>query len=187
MVIKYITLSALLLAFLSTSVHSADIAKPEVRSATFEEVTSGLIKSGSGKVLVVNFWATWCIPCVQELPEFVKLHEKYKDRGLVIVAVSEDNASVKDITRTEKLIKRFLKKKITLPFTVLIDNSGKETEVKKFYDKKWKGALPGTFIYDPKGKQVLSHTTGALKYEDLVKVIEPILPKKKPSTAGTKK
>jgi peroxiredoxin len=43
-----------------------------------------------GKVLIIDFWATWCPPCVKEIPHFVELYDSYKDQGLVIVGVSVD-------------------------------------------------------------------------------------------------
>jgi thiol-disulfide isomerase/thioredoxin len=44
-----------------------------------------------GKVVIVNFWATWCGPCKMEIPDFVKLYAEYKDKGLVILGVSVDD------------------------------------------------------------------------------------------------
>ena len=46
-----------------------------------------------GKVVIVNFWATWCGPCKVEVPDFVKLYEEYKDKGLVIVGISVDDSA----------------------------------------------------------------------------------------------
>ena len=48
-----------------------------------------------GKVVLINFWATWCVPCIQEMPFLKKLHEKYKEKGLTILAVSIDDDSRK--------------------------------------------------------------------------------------------
>jgi peroxiredoxin len=44
-----------------------------------------------GKVILINFWATWCAPCKTELPAFIELHDQYKDKGLVILGVSADD------------------------------------------------------------------------------------------------
>src|SRR5262245_13522163 len=46
-----------------------------------------------GKVVIVNFWATWCGPCKVEIPDFVKLYAQYKDKGLVIVGISIDDSA----------------------------------------------------------------------------------------------
>jgi peroxiredoxin len=45
-----------------------------------------------GKVVIVNFWATWCGPCKTEIPDFVKLYAEYKDKGLVVVGISIDDS-----------------------------------------------------------------------------------------------
>jgi cytochrome c biogenesis protein CcmG/thiol:disulfide interchange protein DsbE len=45
-----------------------------------------------GKVVIVNFWATWCGPCKLEIPDFVKLYDEYKDKGLVILGISVDDS-----------------------------------------------------------------------------------------------
>src|SRR5262245_45102644 len=54
------------------------------------EGASRTIETWRGKVLVVNFWATWCVPCRKEIPEFVKLQERHGDRGLQLVGIAFD-------------------------------------------------------------------------------------------------
>jgi len=52
-----------------------------------------------GKVIILDFWATHCPPCIQEIPDFVKLYNKYKDKGLVIIGVSLDRGDVEKVKR----------------------------------------------------------------------------------------
>lgn len=92
-----------------------------------------------GKVLVVNFWATWCAPCVEEMPGFVRLQDKYRDRGLVFVGVAiDDPDSVAPfmhrmginypIVTAEaagyELLKAAGDSKGVMPFTLVIDRAG---------------------------------------------------------------
>ncbi|MCI0371190.1 MAG: TlpA family protein disulfide reductase [candidate division NC10 bacterium] len=57
------------------------------------------LKSFRGKLLLVNFWATWCIPCLYEMPEFEQLYQAYKDKGFVVLAVSVDQGDPEVVRR----------------------------------------------------------------------------------------
>ena len=86
-----------------------------------EDVSGKLIRLRNfrGKVVFLNFWATWCVPCRQEMPAMEKLHREFRDRGLEIVAVN---------FREEKdEIQKFLQE-LGLTFTVLLDKDGKVSE-----------------------------------------------------------
>jgi thiol-disulfide isomerase/thioredoxin len=79
-----------------------------------------------GKVVLLDFWGTWCGPCVQVIPELIKLHEKYHDKGLVIVGIHDDSMnSVKDLKKEiEKLSKeRWDGRKI--PYAIALDGGGR--------------------------------------------------------------
>lgn len=52
-----------------------------------------------GKVVLLNFWATWCPPCRKEMPAMERLHRGYRERGLVVLAVSQDEAPLEDVRR----------------------------------------------------------------------------------------
>ena len=95
-----------------------------------------------GKVIVVNFWATWCPPCREEIPDLVALQEKYRDR-LQIIGISQDSGSVEDIRRfaTEH--------KMNYP-TVM-----STPEIEKLFPGVY--ALPTTFILDRDGKLAQKH------------------------------
>ena len=92
----------------------------------------------TGKVVLLNFWATWCPPCNRELPDMQALYEKYKDQGLVILAVSDE-----DLGKVKPFI---AKRKLTYP--VLLDPGRK---VNDMFDIE---GIPKSFVYDREGKIV---------------------------------
>ena len=94
-----------------------------------------------GKVVLLNFWATWCEPCREEMPSMERLHRAYKDRGLVVLAISLDSQGA-------SVVNPFLKK-FALTFPVGLDP---KMAVRETYGV-W--AVPSTFIIDRKGKRVL--------------------------------
>jgi len=98
-----------------------------------------------GKVLVVNFWATWCPPCREEIPGFVRLSEKYKEKGVEFVGIGVDSADkIRDYAAKEginyilligdtsamDIAPAFGNRAQGLPFTVVLDRSGAIRKVK---------------------------------------------------------
>ncbi|MBI5212688.1 MAG: TlpA family protein disulfide reductase [Nitrospirae bacterium] len=107
------------------------------------------LSSFKGKVVLLNFWATWCPPCRSEIPSMNKLYQKLKGRGFTILAVSTDRAvvDVKDFLKTMPVsfpvvvdynltVSRSLYKVFMLPTTFLIDRKGVIVE-KYFGDQDW--------------------------------------------------
>lgn len=92
-----------------------------------------------GKVVFVNFWATWCLPCIEEMPAMEKLHQELQKDGLVILAVNFQEG-------TER-VKEFLTKH-NLTFTALLDHDGKVAE----RYQAW--ALPVSVIINKRGEIV---------------------------------
>ncbi len=91
-----------------------------------------------GKVVFLNFWATWCKPCKEEMPSMEVLYRQFKDDGLVVLAVSIDRVTTKDD------IPPFVKS-MDLSFPVLIDSWGQT-------DKRYKlMGVPETYIIDQEG------------------------------------
>jgi len=96
------------------------------------------LKSLKGKVVVVNFWATWCPPCRKELPDLQELSRKFKDQGLVILAISdEEEAKVRPFVRLHGLT-----------YPVLLDHGG--GVARQFAVD----GIPKSFVYDRDGKLV---------------------------------
>lgn len=90
-------------------VPAPDFALPDTSGKTVR------LSDFSGKVVLLNFWATWCRECVEELPELESLHAKYKDKGLAVIAIAIDR---KAETVADYLLKN------PLFFTVLADSRG---------------------------------------------------------------
>ena len=117
------------------------------------------------KVLVINFWATWCAPCVAEFPEFVKLDAEYRSKGVKIIAISTDEKS--DLAGA---VIPFLKKQ-KAEFPSYLSDADDPQELIDVVDKNWSGALPATFVFDKAGKMILAKY-GIIDREELVKKIE---------------
>lgn len=91
---------------------------------------------------VVNFWATWCVPCVQELPHFEELNEKYKDKKVKVILVSLDMPKMAESRLLPFIEKKKLKNKV-----ILMRDPDQNTWLPKI-DKDWSGAIPATVIYN---------------------------------------
>lgn len=108
-----------------------------------------LLGAQRGKVVLVDFWATWCDPCRAEMPLLVSLEKKWRDRGFVLVTVSADEPE----QAGEALA--FLKKSgVRLPAWQKRTQS--DESFINAIDRKWSGALPALFLYDRNGNKVQS-------------------------------
>ncbi len=119
------------------------------------------LSSLKGKVVLLNFWATWCPPCVAEMPELNKLYRKMASRGLEIVAVSTDSSVESPM--------EFVKKN-NIAFTVLYDETHAATRLYKVF------SMPTTFLIDKHGV-VVEKFFGDYEWADadMVKKIEKLL------------
>jgi thiol-disulfide isomerase/thioredoxin len=113
-----------------------------------------------GKVVLVNFWATWCHPCQAEIPDLSKAYDKYKDKGLVILGVMTDDAD------SQKLLNFQSDHEMTYP--VVRQNS----DLMVSYN--YPDAIPTTFLYDRHGKQVFTRS-GALHSAELEPMLDKLL------------
>jgi thiol-disulfide isomerase/thioredoxin len=126
-----------------------------------------LIKNRDGNLLLINIWATWCIPCREEFPDLIKIAENFAD-DLDVIAVSVDFADEKD----SKIIPFLKDKKVNFP--VFISGFEKDEEMINYFSKEWNGALPATFIYNRQGNQI-EFLEGKHSYESFSSVIRNLL------------
>ena len=125
----------------NTEKNTLDAAGIVVKSYTYKELKV-LLDQKDNKTYVVNFWATWCAPCVKELPAFEKLNKEYAAKGVSVLLVSLDFS--KQVKR--RLIPFIAKKKLQSK-VVLLDN-GKDDSWIKAIDSAWTGAIPATLIFN---------------------------------------
>ena len=118
----------------------ADNARREQADFTLTELNgkTWTLKELRGKVVVVNFWATWCPPCRKEMPDLETLYKQFKDQGLVILAISDEDGS--------KVRPFVAEQKVTYP--ILLDPGRKVNELFQIE------GIPKTFVYDRGGKLV---------------------------------
>ena len=102
------------------------------------------------KVHVVNFWATWCAPCVKELPYFEQLNNNYSDKNVEVLLVSLDFPKQYDKKLKPFIIEHNLQSKI-----LVLDDVNMNTWVPKI-NKDWDGAIPVTIIYNKDKRQFYS-------------------------------
>lgn len=124
---------------------------------------SELLKNKTDKLRLINVWATWCVPCVQEFPDLVYINHMYRDRGLQLVTVSSDDAVNKDKALA------FLQKKQASGLNYIYSGDSKYKMIEAI-DPKWQGALPYTVLIEPGGKIIYSKE-GAIDLDTLKKVI----------------
>jgi len=106
-----------------------------------------------GKVLVVDFWGTFCPPCVKQVPELVKLNEKYRDRGLMLIGLTADPPSDQD--KVEEFIKRF-----QVNYQIGYDNSWiADAFLKGTEDDTGSPPIPQLFVISRDGK-IVEHLIG---------------------------
>lgn len=138
------------------------VVTPEELLAVFEE--------HRGKTVVANFWATWCPPCVEEMPDFVAFHREIADAGeVVLVSVSADM-----LDEVESALKPFMTK-LRIPFPVhVIDAANPDDLIEELGIGKtqWDGTLPATFVFDPAGA-LQKHWFGIVKLDDLRAAVRP--------------
>ena len=140
---------------------------PEVRAVNTAQLGE-LVEGTLGKVTVLNIWATWCGPCVQEMPDLVKFYnETSRDTvaflSLSIDAESEITGAIPEFQRTHKV-----------PFPIYVLNERNDEGMTKALRVPFEGGVPATYIYDVAGKLVKSEV-GAITLAELQAIVNPLL------------
>lgn len=163
-----------LILFIPNKSFLEEIEKPQTKknfTPKIERMNSAkldsLIKNRNGKILFLNVWATWCKPCVEEFPDIVNLHEKYKNSKVDITALSVDFED-----ELEKKVIPFLKKN-EVEFKTFIGNFKNDEELINKLNENWRGDVPATLIYDKNGK-LKKFFTGKKSLKEFSEAIESL-------------
>lgn len=123
------------------------------------------VAQGKDTTYVVNFWATWCGPCVEELPSFEKLNQTNLQKPVKVLLLSMDFKS-----KLQKEVIPFVKKN-KIKSEVYVINEPDQQQFIERVDKKWSGALPSTLFINSK-KQIRSFYEKEFTYQELTKTLE---------------
>jgi len=127
----------------------------------YEELAPLLNKTDPEKTYVVNFWATWCGPCIKELPYFQELHDTNKEVEVLLVSIDFPE-------KLESQLIPFIKKEQIRPQVILLDDPNENKWITAI-DSTWTGALPATLIYN---KDIRAFYEQSFTKESLLEEVE---------------
>ena len=105
------------------------------------------IQQGNDSIYIVNFWATWCAPCVKELPDFDALQQNFKDQKLKIILINVDFKSALQTSLSTFLQQNKFKSEV-----FWLDETNQEQYINRV-DSTWSGALPATLLISKKNRR----------------------------------
>ncbi|MEM9824369.1 MAG: TlpA disulfide reductase family protein [Bacteroidota bacterium] len=126
-----------------------------------------IFEQKSDTTYVINFWATWCKPCVEELPYFVELHEKYKTDKFKLIFVSLDFPK-----QIEKKLIPFLEKHQLPGEMMVLDDPDSNTWINAV-DPQWSGAIPATVVYNAQKRSF--HEQSFENFGELDAIVDPFM------------
>ncbi len=147
----------------------------DVVTATAAEFRA-ILERHRGSAVIVNFWATYCVPCLKELPDLDRLQEEFRDQGLRVLAVSIDRPK-----KLEKTVRpSFAKYAPNLVSYLAVGDKKAVSRIGSFRDAQkfvyalypeWEGAVPATVIFDAGGSR-LTAFSGSRTYEQFEKFLQ---------------
>ena len=125
---------------------------------TFKDIQGQVLHLSDyrGKWVLVNFWATWCPPCLEEIPDLIMLHNTHKDTDLIVIGIALDYASSKGVIEFAA--------QHAIPYPVVLGNHKMAAQIGEV------DGLPTTIMFDPTGKPV-AHQEGAITRESVEEYI----------------
>ena len=136
----------LLLLILPFSGHAADFSLEDMQGKTHR------LADYRGKWVLINFWATWCPPCISEIPELTSLHNAHQDNDLVVIGIAMDSGSSKKVADFAKAH--------GISYPVVMGNQEIAAQIGEME------VLPTSYLYAPNGEQV-SYQPGGVTRESI--------------------
>ena len=136
------------LLFVSASLSPATAADSRLAGELDARGLERAISREKGRVLLLNFWATWCVPCREEFPSLSRLQQKHRKSGLTVLGVSTDFQ--KQLAEVEK----FLGRQRPSFANYRKKSGGDDQDFIEAVDPSWGGELPFSVLYDRTGKKV---------------------------------
>jgi len=144
-----------------------DTTPPPVKIVKAKDIAK-LLEKAKGKVVLLNLWATWCPPCLAEMPYFAEFFTKYRDKGFAMLSISADG-----VPHIDDALRPYLEKN-DLPFPVYVLDETEPKALAEAMKSEPSGALPQTFLYDKEGtlKEVWSEE---ITLDMLEAAVKPLL------------
>lgn len=151
----------LLLVVVAITIIPSNIHAQEIDVMNFEEFQP-LLHISNDTTYVINFWATWCIPCVKELPYFEEINREYGNKKFKMILVSLDFKS-----QIESSLIPFIKRNNIEPEVILLSDPNSNYWINEV-NKNWSGSIPATIIFN---KQYYFFMEGSMTYKELQEII----------------
>ncbi|SPE32039.1 putative thioredoxin related protein [Burkholderiales bacterium] len=150
-------------SLLAAPVLAATPASPALAVKTLAGEDFDLAKL-QGHVVLIHFWATWCPPCIKEMPALEAFYERYRARGVEVIAMSEDRT--RDIDAVHHMVHH-----MSMSYPVAMAH---QASANSFGDPS---ALPVTFVVDAKGvvRAEMRPDTQPVTEENLIRIVDPLL------------
>lgn len=142
-----------------------NLSQSKIVTLSYKELKPFLHKNNE-KTYVVNFWATWCLPCVKELPAFEKLNKEFKDKNVEVILVSLDFSRQLETTLIPFLEKKNIESKV-----IHFEDKNEQFWIEDI-SNKWTGAIPATLIYNKNKRKFYEQT---FHYETLKNEVQTFL------------
>lgn len=150
------------LLILVLSITSKHVSAQEIKTYSFDELEP-IFHYQNDTTYVINFWAMWCKPCVEELPYFEAIRKNYSDKKVKLILVSLDFSN-----NVEERLNKFRAKRNVNSHIVILDDPDADSWISKVAEK-WDGAIPATVIYKKDHREVF---TRQVTYEELAESID---------------